>query len=335
MPNKVFLVAERANLSATALFSLVNFDTVAYRVKSVRFLGPRSTLSIHSDDLPLILEPSQSTQLRVVYTPNGDTNSIFTSIVVDADKVISGEVDSVTVPLEASIGPAAPIDTIRLISKRSAGLEPNTVRFVLILDSDLDDRVGFAEATFRYRPNELYLGNYAVLSDSIDDDGWEYTGLRVVPDNKRLQGDTIADFHFTILHGSTPGGDTNSVLDLIRVEWFAKFTGNHIYTHTIVDSGVVSGVTSQDYQTSERVTLSVFPNPADEFLNVVVSNANDVYKLSLYSSEGFEMLDLTPLVTNAAANSSFTTSTSLFPRGAYFLHAVSKAGSIAYPIVLR
>ncbi len=343
VPDKLNIVAERANLSADGLFSLVNFDTLAMRVLSIAFVGNNPLLRIESGDLPLLLEAKQSTQVRVVYTPNGDTTDVADILLAIGDNVITGERDTVAVPVTASIGPYVPPDTIRLRSKRSVGLIPNTIRYLLILDSDLDDDIGFAEATFRYKTDQLYLGDYTVLSDRADLE-WRYTGLRIVPDNKRSRGDTIADFHFTILHGTNSGGDTNSVLVLIRLEWFKKFTGNHIYTHTVVDEDVVSDVKEDNPNNRPHLSVSVYPNPADAYANIrvvracspsVIPLAKQPLRLSLYSTVGAEVMDLSALVSNAPEAMSFVVDVSSIPRGMYMLRFGMGTVSIVRNLVIR
>lgn len=366
VPDKVFIVADRANLSAYALFSLVNFDTATRRVLSLSFLGDQTTLSLQAESTPFEVQPTKGVEVRVDFRPNGDTSRVSAVLIAVSDNAVTGERDTLSIPVEASIGPPEPIDTIRLMTVRSTGLIPNTIRYTIILDSDIKDDVGFAEVLFKYDPDQLYLGEYTVLTDSSDDE-WEYTGLRVVPDDNRMKGDTIADFHFTILHGTDEGGDTNSMLELLRVEWFKKFTGNQIYTYTYVNGSIVSDVAETDEAvgTDNSLSLNVFPNPATSLINITLKSSGSPIssgslasggvpiKIALYTAEGIECADLTnravltsePVQLNGGVRLNggaetmrgvtITTSLPSVASGMYYVRAITASGSVARAVVIR
>lgn len=325
IPDKVFVIAEREDLTGSSLFALVNFDTAVYRVTGMYWLTQNPTLYFEANDLPLEVQPNDVTQVRVVFNPNGDTTHQTNTLLVIAENLVTHNVDTVQVPVDATIGPPPPIDTIRLRASRSAGLEPNTVRFTLVLESNLAINVGFAEALFRYHTHELYLGEYTVLTDSSDDE-FRYTGLRIVPDNNREAGDTIADFHFTILHGTNGGGDTNSLLDLIRVEWFAKFTGNRIYTHTILDDTIIVSDVEDDPDVAPyQPTLRLYPNPTSSSVSIDVKGLEGFDVVEVMSSDGRVLVATTGSVIDLSALSS----------GAYFVRARSRNGSVTAPLIVR
>lgn len=325
-PDTLNIVAPRVDLSRVGQFYLYNFTGSTLRVLSLAFVGDSNSLSIETPTLPFLLD-QQSSQIGVMYSPNGNATPIVVTLLAVAQDTNTGVLDTAVVLIKGSVGPFVPPDTITLKSMRTVGQLPTSIRYKLILESTLDDDIGFALATFRYKKAEINPGDYTITSE-YDDGEFRYTTLQIVPDRKRNPGDTIADFIFYIL-----AGDTNNRLDLTRLEWFERFTGERIYTYTVVDEAVVSGV-ELEIQASTILTLCVSPNPAATYATIALTKPLGAARLVLYSVTGHVLMDLSQGITNEDGSLYVAANLSTLPAGTYFLRLAVGAASVVRPFVI-
>ena len=312
--------APRASVERDGTIGLMTCLPGTFRVTNVRLQNNSPALTLEHPQTPFLIHNGETIPIRVHYSPNGNADTISDKLIVSAeDSSGTGSYGEASSVIKAFIGDPLPIDTIHLTSIRSAGLLPNSIRFRLVLDSALSEDVGFGIATFKYKQTELNPGDYRITADSTNGE-FRYSSIRIVPDNLRHVGDTVADLHFYIL-----SSDTNNVLELIRLEWFAKFTGEAIYTHTVVDEAIVSDVHNDYKLAANGLTLSVFPNPAEAFATVSYTCSIGTTQLALYSSMGVELIHLSAFVTSESQMLSVPLDLSSVPPGVYYVRLSANA----------